>query len=379
MRHRNGSCMRSGCRRTRGSTSARVSWNADAARSASSRSLVAKPSSPSRYRREARSSASLIVCPAAASDSESESWKYHRASDSSRRNACLVSESARRIRVRSAGARSRSAIWRNAATVMHWPPPPSSTKRTPSRPPPLSPSRFHLGGGGENEMGWAHQRKVSCGPSVTSAAGFPPQAPMSAAIRSRTGKRNRAKVGLLVVGRVAARSPRGLSTARTPGLTSVSDGPGSNPGHFRLQKPARPADDRRDREAPMPHRPICLVVLFGLALTLAVLCCGEDTGTSPGPTVRELDSPPLLGATTDSQNSLHAFANAGTYPYHCEFHTSAHHRMAGTVIVDAAGPESVFVSISLGAYHPDIATVRPGGQVRWQNFDDGTHHTVTSD
>jgi plastocyanin len=24
-------------------------------------------------------------------------------------------------------------------------------------------------------------------------------------------------------------------------------------------------------------------------------------------------------------------------------------------------------------------TVRAGGQVRWQNFDDGTHHTVTSD
>jgi len=53
--------------------------------------------------------------------------------------------------------------------------------------------------------------------------------------------------------------------------------------------------------------------------------------------------------------------------------------MAGTVFVTAQGPESVFVSIFQGAFQPASATVRPNGQVRWQNFDDGTHHTVTSD
>jgi plastocyanin len=43
------------------------------------------------------------------------------------------------------------------------------------------------------------------------------------------------------------------------------------------------------------------------------------------------------------------------------------------------GPDSAFVRIFEGAFDPEVATVRPGGQVRWQNFDDGVHHTVTSD
>jgi hypothetical protein len=115
-----------------------------------------------------------------------------------------------------------------------------------------------------------------------------------------------------------------------------------------------------------------------LILSLSVLACGEDKSTSPPPAI-ELDSPFLLGATSGSQNYIHTFANAGTYPYHCKLHTTALHREGGTVFVIDQGPDSVFVSIFEGAYHPDSVVVRPNGQVRWQNFDDGTHHTVTSD
>ena len=125
-------------------------------------------------------------------------------------------------------------------------------------------------------------------------------------------------------------------------------------------------------------RPLGLLVLASLTLVLAVIACGEDKGTSPV-LAKELDSPALLGATAGSQNYIHGFANAGTYRYHCKYHTTAHHRMAGTVVVEDQGPDSAFVSIFQGAFDPDIATVRTGGQVRWQNFDDGVHHTVTSD
>jgi plastocyanin len=125
-------------------------------------------------------------------------------------------------------------------------------------------------------------------------------------------------------------------------------------------------------------RPLGLVGLASLGLILAALSCSEDKGTAPVST-NELDSPALLGSTTGSQNYFHTFTDAGTYPYHCKYHTTAHHRMAGTVVVTDPGPDSAFVRIFEGAFDPAIANVGPNGQVRWQNFDEGTHHTVTSD
>lgn len=121
-----------------------------------------------------------------------------------------------------------------------------------------------------------------------------------------------------------------------------------------------------------------LLGLIALVSLLSVLSCRKDEGTGPPP-AKELDSPYLLGHTTGSQNYVHVFAYAGTYPYHCRLHTTSSHRMAGTVFVVPQGAESVFVSIFEGAYHPSSATVRPNGYVRWQNFDEGTHHSVTSD
>src|SRR2546428_831481 len=120
------------------------------------------------------------------------------------------------------------------------------------------------------------------------------------------------------------------------------------------------------------------VVLASLAFAVSLLACGKDQQTSPTAAM-ELDSPALLGAAAGSQNYIHAFANAGVYPYHCRYHTTTHHRMAGTVVVSDGGPDSAFVSIFQGAFNPSSVTVKPSGQVRWQNFDDGVHHTVTSD
>lgn len=127
----------------------------------------------------------------------------------------------------------------------------------------------------------------------------------------------------------------------------------------------------------MAHRRSTIVGLTGLMAALTLLSC-RDTETNPAPAL-ELDSPGLLGASSGSQNYVHGFTAVGWYDYHCAYHTSAHHREAGTVFVRDGGPDSAFVSIFQGAYHPDTVTVRPHGKVRWQNFDDGVHHSVTSD
>jgi plastocyanin len=128
----------------------------------------------------------------------------------------------------------------------------------------------------------------------------------------------------------------------------------------------------------MTRHLLALVVLASPALAFSLIACGEDKSTSPAPT-EVLDSPALLGHTSGSQNYIHTFTNAGSHPYHCKYHTTSSHREAGTVIVNDQGADSAFVSILQGAYHPDNVTVKPNGQVRWQNFDDGVHHTVTSD
>jgi hypothetical protein len=127
----------------------------------------------------------------------------------------------------------------------------------------------------------------------------------------------------------------------------------------------------------MAHRRLRLVGLIGLATALTLMSC-QDQSTNPAPAL-ELDSPGLLGAVSGSQNYIHVFTRVGRYNYHCSYHTNAHHREPGTVFVRDGGPDSAFVSIFQGSYHPDTVEVRPNGQVRWQNFDDGVHHTVTSD
>lgn len=127
----------------------------------------------------------------------------------------------------------------------------------------------------------------------------------------------------------------------------------------------------------MSRRPAGFTLL-AMLLGGALASCGGDKATNP-PAGKELDSPYLLGASTGSENYLHAFANEGVYPYHCLLHTTIYHREGGVVFVNPQGADSAFVRIFQGAFSPESVTVRAGAQVRWQNFDDGTHHTVTSD
>jgi len=125
-------------------------------------------------------------------------------------------------------------------------------------------------------------------------------------------------------------------------------------------------------------RPRQFVLLAVLSIALSLVSCGEDKSTNSTP--RDvLDSPALLGSTTGSQNYIHLFVTAGVYTYHCKYHQISTYGETGTVAVNDGGPDSAFVTIFQGAYNPASVTVRPGGQVRWQNFDDGVHHTVTSD
>ena len=120
---------------------------------------------------------------------------------------------------------------------------------------------------------------------------------------------------------------------------------------------------------------------FFFAIMISALSAGScDKQKVATPTVgSELDSPYLLGATTGSANYIHSFGNEGTYPYHCRLHTSGQHRDGGIVFVTAVGAESAYVAIFEGKFRPESTTVRRGAQVRWQNFDDGTNHTITSD
>src|SRR5262252_4771480 len=114
-----------------------------------------------------------------------------------------------------------------------------------------------------------------------------------------------------------------------------------------------------------------------LAAILAV-CLASCQKHSTDPTAgKELDSPYLLGAATGSRNYLHTFASDGDYWYHCVLHTTAQHREGGVVFVNSGGGDSAFVRIYLGKFAPESVTVRAGAQVRWQNFDDGTNHSVT--
>jgi plastocyanin len=86
-----------------------------------------------------------------------------------------------------------------------------------------------------------------------------------------------------------------------------------------------------------------------------------------------------LGAAFDSGtinvggSFSQAFPLAGTFEYYCRFHP-----MAGTVVVDPAGPATVAVQIldGPGRFSPDTVTVAPGGTVEWTN-NGSQPHTVT--
>jgi plastocyanin len=98
---------------------------------------------------------------------------------------------------------------------------------------------------------------------------------------------------------------------------------------------------------------------------------GGGGGGTPPPPAKELNSPDLsTGAVYQ-----HRFFTAGSYPYHCIYHSPMH----GTVQVVASATDTVVdVSITSATMAFPPASVKPGGRVVWTN-NTNVHHTVTSD
>jgi len=109
-----------------------------------------------------------------------------------------------------------------------------------------------------------------------------------------------------------------------------------------------------------------------LVLALFVGACGDDGNDNPvvPPATLELNSATLGSGATYP----HTFATAGTYPYHCKFHSG----MTATIIVDPASTVSTLgISITDNQFTPSSTTVDTGAVVTWTN-NGSSNHTVTS-
>jgi len=119
------------------------------------------------------------------------------------------------------------------------------------------------------------------------------------------------------------------------------------------------------------------LIATGLILSCVLTACskggggGNPTGIPPGGG-RELNS----GSIGAGGTFPHTFGTAGSFPYHCEFHSP----MAGSVTVSPGAPATASVSIvnsTSTGFSPASATVGVGGTVTWTNKHN-TPHTVTS-
>jgi plastocyanin len=111
-------------------------------------------------------------------------------------------------------------------------------------------------------------------------------------------------------------------------------------------------------------------------IAVVALACSKDKSTNPPGTTLTLNSGTLVGGSPGAAY-LHTFASAGSFPYHCNFHSDMH----GTVTVAAGGADSVVVTIANSTttgFQPQTVTVKPTGYVRWINVT-AQSHTVTSD
>jgi plastocyanin len=111
------------------------------------------------------------------------------------------------------------------------------------------------------------------------------------------------------------------------------------------------------------------VALLALAVAGLAVSCASDPAPNSPPVVKELDSPDIGSGGTFN----HVFATAGSYPYHCRFHS-----MSASVHVQAGHPMTAAVSITDNAFGTPTALVAPGGTVTWTNNGTNTH-SVTSD
>jgi plastocyanin len=112
-----------------------------------------------------------------------------------------------------------------------------------------------------------------------------------------------------------------------------------------------------------------------LVLALFVGACSDDGDDNPviPPATLELNSG-TMASTGATETYVHTFTTAGTYPYHCNFHSN----MQATVIVDPASTVSVLaISITDFAFSPTPTTVDTGAVVTWTN-NGAQNHPVTS-
>jgi len=107
----------------------------------------------------------------------------------------------------------------------------------------------------------------------------------------------------------------------------------------------------------------------------AALSCGSSGGgygnpTGPGTGAKELNSGNIGAGATYT----HRFTTAGTYSYHCIYHSP----MTGSVHVQASAVDTLVQVNIVSSMSPfPGATVKTGGKVVWKN-NTGSTHTVTS-
>ena|SRR5437870_1412205 len=112
---------------------------------------------------------------------------------------------------------------------------------------------------------------------------------------------------------------------------------------------------------------------LALASALVIYSCSSKSSspTNPGggggP---ELNS----GNITNGTSFQHTFANAGSFPYHCNIHSG----MTGTIVVNSGGSTmDTSLTMVTGAPYPPV-TCKVGGTIHWNN-NSGATHTVNSD
>jgi plastocyanin len=172
----------------------------------------------------------------------------------------------------------------------------------------------------------------------------------------------------------ASRKPRGMR-AGARGEITCSPRPRRESQEWSRSRWNEAHPPSAEAEEEFMHRRRTGLWLGAAALALAVAgawsCSSKnDNPMVPGGAAKELNSGNLgAGGTYE-----HRFFTAGTFPYHCNFHSP----MTGSVVVSAGATDTVVaVSITSSMSPFPGATVKQGGRVVWTN-NTGLTHTVTS-
>ena len=140
-----------------------------------------------------------------------------------------------------------------------------------------------------------------------------------------------------------------------------------------------PGADAVSAVGPWRRSGTALALLTALAAVVLFGCSNHGSLTAPegGPPPADPGAGLTFnsGALTGPASFVHSFQAEGTIPYHCTFHVFM--GMVGTIVVEAAGADSVVVMAGGTTFTPAEARVKPGGYVHW--LVTAGVHTVTSD